>query len=60
MVMSPRDSDLRVTALARAAAIVNDGPTLSSERMLHKDYDSKCLVEKMLVVGLKGLVAKTN
>jgi hypothetical protein len=31
------------------------------ERILHKNYDRKCSVEKkMLVVGLKGLVAKTN
>jgi hypothetical protein len=28
--------------------------------MLHKGYDRKCLVEKMLVVSLKGLVAMTN
>jgi hypothetical protein len=42
------------------AAIVNDRPILSSERMLHKDYNCKCSVEKILVVGLKGLGAKTN
>jgi hypothetical protein len=29
--------------------------------MLHKDYDRKCSVKKrILVVSLKGLVAKTN
>jgi hypothetical protein len=29
--------------------------------MLHNDYDRKFSVEKkMMVVGLKGLVAKTN
>jgi hypothetical protein len=28
------------------AAIVNDRPILLSERMLHKDYDHKCSVEK--------------
>jgi hypothetical protein len=28
------------------AAIVNDKPVLSSERMLHKDYDSKGSAEK--------------
>jgi hypothetical protein len=43
------------------AAIVNDRLHLSSERMLHKDYNRKCAVEKkILVVGLKGLGAKTN
>jgi hypothetical protein len=42
------------------AAIVNYRPILSSERMLHKLYERKYSVEKMLVVSLKGLVAKTN
>jgi hypothetical protein len=28
--------------------------------MLHKDYDRKGSVKKYLVVGLKGLDAKTN
>jgi hypothetical protein len=28
------------------AAIVNDKVILSSERMLHKDYDNRCLIEK--------------
>jgi hypothetical protein len=28
------------------AAIVNDRPILSSERMLLKDYDRRCLIEK--------------
>jgi hypothetical protein len=27
---------------------------------LHKDHNRKCSVEKILVVGLKGLGAKTN
>jgi hypothetical protein len=44
-----------MTALVKTAAVVNDRPILSSERMLHRDYNSK-----LLVVGLKGLVAKTN
>jgi hypothetical protein len=40
-------------------AILKDRFILSSERMLHKDYESKCLVGiKLLVVSLKGLVAK--
>jgi hypothetical protein len=47
-----------MTALARA--IVNDRPILSSERILNKDYNSKCSVEKILVVILKGLGAKTK
>jgi hypothetical protein len=42
------------------AAIVNDKPILSSEMMLHKDYDSRCSIEKILAGSLKGLVAKTN
>jgi hypothetical protein len=28
------------------AAIVNDRPILSSERMLYKDYDRRCLFQK--------------
>jgi hypothetical protein len=39
------------------AAIVNDRPILSSERMIHKDYNLKCSVER---IDLKGLGAKTN
>jgi hypothetical protein len=42
------------------AAIVNGRPILSSERMLHKDYDQKRSVEKKLLVVIKGLGAKTN
>jgi hypothetical protein len=51
-----------MTALARPAAIVNDKPILSSERMLCKDYNRKCSVGKLKiqVVGLKRLVAKTK
>jgi hypothetical protein len=30
------------------AATVNDRPILLSERMLHKDYDRKCAVEKIV------------
>jgi hypothetical protein len=44
-----------------SVATANDRSILSSERMLRKDYDRKCLVEKkLLVVILKGLVTKTN
>jgi hypothetical protein len=49
-----------MNAVARAAAVVNYRPNLSTERMLHRDYNRKCSVEKILIVGLKGLVAKTN
>jgi hypothetical protein len=45
----------------KTAAIVNDRSILSSEMTLHNDYDLKYLVEKgILIVSLKGLVAKTN
>jgi hypothetical protein len=30
----------------RPAAIVNDRPILSSERMLYKDYDRRCSIDK--------------
>jgi hypothetical protein len=41
---------------------VRDKPIFSSERMLHKDYyrSSSAEKKKNLVVGLKGLDAKTN
>jgi hypothetical protein len=43
------------------AAIVNNRPILSSESMLHKEYEIKYSVENnFLAVILKGLVAKTN
>jgi hypothetical protein len=44
------------------AAIANDRPILSSERMLYKVYDHRCSIEKknMLAVSFKGLGAKTN
>jgi hypothetical protein len=38
---------------------MTDKPTLSSERMLHKDYDSKCSVAKIsLAASLKELGTK--
>jgi hypothetical protein len=50
-----------MTALARAAAIVNDRPIISLERTLHKGYGCKCSVEKKILVrSLKGFVAKMN
>jgi hypothetical protein len=41
---------------------LNDRPAFLSERMLHKEYDRKCSVEKrkLLIVGLKWLVAEMN
>jgi hypothetical protein len=33
------------------AAIVKDRPVLSSEGMLHEDYESKCSVEKKKNAG---------
>jgi hypothetical protein len=46
----------------RQSLFIRDKPIPSSERMLHKDYDCKCSVEKekSLVISLKGLGAKTN
>jgi hypothetical protein len=41
--------------------IVNENAILSSERVLHKDYDRRCSIEKKnLVVSLRGLAAKMN
>jgi hypothetical protein len=43
------------------AGIINDRPILSLERMLYKDYDRRCSIEKnILAVSLKGLDAKKN
>jgi hypothetical protein len=50
-----------MNALTTPAAIVNDRPSLSSERMLYNDYDRRCSIEKKnLAVSLKELGAKTN
>jgi hypothetical protein len=44
-----------------SVAIVNDRTFLSPERMLYKDYNRRCSIEKkILAVSLKGLGAKTN
>jgi hypothetical protein len=41
------------------AATVNDRSILSSERIVHKDYDGRCSIEtKFLAVSLKGLGGK--
>jgi hypothetical protein len=42
------------------AAVVTYRHIFSSEGMLHKDYNRKRLVKKMLVLSLKGLVARVN
>jgi hypothetical protein len=39
---------MRMTALARTSSNINNRPILSSERLLHKDYDRKCSVEKII------------
>jgi glucan phosphoethanolaminetransferase (alkaline phosphatase superfamily) len=45
----------------KPSIFIRDKPTLSLERMLHKDYDRKGLVaKKNLVVSLKRLGAKTE
>jgi hypothetical protein len=46
--------------MTEPAAIVNDRLILSSEKMLHKYYDHKCSVKKILVMGLKGLGTEMN
>jgi hypothetical protein len=49
------------TLAERPSIFIRDKPVLSSERMLHKEYDRKVPVEKLtLIVNLKGLGAKTN
>jgi hypothetical protein len=42
------------------AVILNKKPILSSERILHKKYGSRCSIKKILAVSLKGLGAETN
>jgi hypothetical protein len=49
-----------MSALERAATIVIDRPILSSEEMLHKDYNRKCSVKDTVVMSLKRLVTKTS
>jgi hypothetical protein len=53
-------SELR-TLDKRQGIFIREKPILSSERILHKDYDRKGSVKKIfLVMNLKGLGAKTN
>jgi hypothetical protein len=47
MVMSIMGLEPRMTALAKPAAIVNDRPILSTERVLLQDYDRKFAVKKI-------------
>jgi hypothetical protein len=45
----------------RGSLFIGDKSVLSSERMLHKDYDSKgSVAKKSMVVNLKGLNTKMN
>jgi hypothetical protein len=55
-----QDWDMRMAALAMASSNCKRQTIVSSERMLHKDYNDKCSVKKILVVSLKRLVTKTN
>jgi hypothetical protein len=51
-----------MNALARASSnCIWETPILSWERVLYKDYDRRCSIEKkILAVSLKGLGAKTS
>jgi hypothetical protein len=54
--------EFSITHLTRPSTFIRDKPILSSERMLHKDYNRKGSVakKKSLVVILKGLGARTD
>jgi hypothetical protein len=52
---------VKCTLDERSSIFIRDKPLFSSKRMLHKDYYHRSSAEKKsLVVGLKGLDAKTN
>jgi hypothetical protein len=54
---------VKCTLVERPSIFIRDKPIFSSERMVHKDYGRKGSVgrgEKVVVVRLKGLGAKTN
>jgi hypothetical protein len=52
---------VRYVHLTRPSIFIKDRPILSSEKMLHKDYDRKgSVAKKNLVVILKGLGVKTS
>jgi hypothetical protein len=48
MVMSPMGLGPENDCAGESAAIVNDRPILSPERMLHKDCDHNSTVEKQI------------
>jgi hypothetical protein len=50
-----------MTALVRGSRNCKRKPILSSQKMLHEDYDYEGSVEKKsIIVSLKGLGTKTN
>jgi hypothetical protein len=52
---------LYVSLDERPGIFIRDKPIFSSERILHKDYYRRSSIgKKSLVMGLKGLDAKTN
>jgi hypothetical protein len=54
-------SYVKCTLDERPSIFIRDKPIFSSERVLNNDYHRRSLVaKKSLVVGLKGLDAKTN
>jgi hypothetical protein len=55
----PRDSNL-ITALATTSSNSKRQTHPLVRQDLHKDYERKYSVEKMLVVSLEGLGAKMN
>jgi hypothetical protein len=51
----------KCTLGGRPSIFIRDKAIISSERMLHKDYNRKSSIEKRSLVGsLKGLDAKTT
>jgi hypothetical protein len=57
----PVGYELNLYVLLRRNSFIRDKHNLSSERMLHKDYDRKGSAEKNpLVLSLKGLGVKTE
>jgi hypothetical protein len=61
MVMSPAglEHENDCAGEVQQQLYVNERSILPTERILHKDYDRKCSVEKILLgVSLKGLAAK--
>jgi hypothetical protein len=57
-VLAKASSNLTHRSTKRPSIFIRSKPILSSERMLHKDYDRKVSVKKKLLLSSRGLASR--